>query len=122
MRWKGPVIRLSTNVSKQTSRARNRGCCKHEKNKFEPYGDLVDQAFSQFNKTLISNQDPYSQIENDEKPGTKYLNEHRSEHKEANKPSEILNFMPQILADDEITVNSLNLKQREVFNVDHAGA
>ena len=27
------------------------------KMKFEPYGDLVDQAFSQFNKNLINNQD-----------------------------------------------------------------
>ena len=35
------------------------------KMKFEPYCDLVDQAFSQFNENLINNQDPHSQIEND---------------------------------------------------------
>ena len=31
------------------------------KRKFEPYDDLAGQAFSQFNKTLINNQDPHSQ-------------------------------------------------------------
>ena len=31
--------------------------------KFEPYSDLVDQAFSQFNENSINNQDPHSQIE-----------------------------------------------------------
>ena len=34
--------------------------------KLEPYGDLLDQAFSQFNENLITNQDPHSQIENDD--------------------------------------------------------
>ena len=29
--------------------------------KFEPYGDLVDQAYSKFNETLINNQDPQRQ-------------------------------------------------------------
>ena len=43
------------------------------KMKFELYGDLVDQAFSQFNENLINNQDPHSQIENDETLGAEYL-------------------------------------------------
>ena len=30
--------------------------------KFEPYGDLADQAFSQFNEKSITNQDPHSQV------------------------------------------------------------
>ena len=34
--------------------------------KLEPNGDLVDQAFLQFNENLINNQDTQSQIENDE--------------------------------------------------------
>ena len=38
------------------------------KMKFEPYGDLDDQAFVQFNENLINNQDPHSQIENHETP------------------------------------------------------
>ena len=39
------------------------------KMKFEPCGNLVDQAFSQFIENLINNQDPHSQIENDENQG-----------------------------------------------------
>ena len=38
----------------------------------EPYGDLVDQASSHFSGTLIKNQDPHCQIENDETPGAEY--------------------------------------------------
>ena len=41
------------------------------KMKSEPYRDLVDQMFQQFNENLINNQDPHSQIENDETPGAK---------------------------------------------------
>ena len=37
--------------------------------KFESYGDLVDQGFLQFNENLINNQDPHSEIENEETPG-----------------------------------------------------
>ena len=40
--------------------------------KFEPYGDLVDQVFSKFNENSISNQNPYSQTENDETSGAEY--------------------------------------------------
>ena len=36
--------------------------------KFEPYGDLVDQAFWQCNKNLINNRDLQSQIKKDEIP------------------------------------------------------
>ena len=91
------------------------------KTKFERYGDLVDQAFSQLNENSITNQDPHSQIEKDETPGTEYLLENDSEDAEINKTSAIPNFMPKILPDDEITegIDSLNLKQREVFNVVH---
>ena len=41
---------------------------KINKIKFEPYGDLVDQALVIFNENLISNQDPHDQIQNNEKP------------------------------------------------------
>ena len=84
--------------------------------KFEPYGDLVDQAFSQFNKTSIANQDSHIQIENDETQGAEFPNENGSEDTETNKTSAIPNFIPKILQDDEITkgIISLNLKQREV--------
>ena len=43
--------------------------------KFEPYGDLVDQAFSQFNENSINNKDPHSQIENDETPEAEHPND-----------------------------------------------
>ena len=40
------------------------------KKKSEPYGDSVDQVFSQFNENLTKNQDPHSPTENDETPDT----------------------------------------------------
>ena len=67
------------------------------KTKFEPYGDSVDQAFSQFNVNSISNQDPHSQIQNDEAPGTEYCNENESEDTQANKISTVPSFIPEIL-------------------------
>ena len=75
----------------------------------EPYGNLVNQVFLQVNENLINNQDPPSQIENDETPRPEYPNESDSEEGETNN-SALRNFMPQILPDDEITevINSLN--------------
>ena len=89
--------------------------------KFKPYGDLVDQTFSQFNENSINNQDPHSQIGKDGTPEAEYANENDSEDTETNKTSVIPNFMPEILPDDEIAkgINSLNAKQREVFSVVH---
>ena len=73
---------------------------------------------------MIYNQDPHSQIENYETPGPKYPNESDSEEGEMNKSSAFPNFMPKILTDDEIKegINSLNSKQREVFNVAYTWA
>ena len=92
--------------------------------KFDRYGDLVDQAFSQSNENSINNQDPLSQIENDETPGAEYPNENDLEDTETNKTSVIPGFMPQILPDDEIAegINPLDSKQREVFSVVHTWA
>ena len=67
------------------------------KTKLEPYGDLGDQAFSQFNENSINNQDPHSQIENEETPDAEYSNENDSEDTETKKTSEISNFMPQMM-------------------------
>ena len=53
----------------------------------------------QFNTNLIDNQDPYSQIGNDETPGAEYPNESDSENEDTNRTSALSNFMPQILAD-----------------------
>ena len=86
--------------------------------RFEPCGNLVDQAFLQFNVNLINNQDPHSRIENDETPGAEYPNESDSEE---GKTSVLPNFVPQMLSDDKIAegVNSLNSKQKEIFNEIH---
>ena len=86
---------------------------------FESYGHLADQAFSQFNENLISNQDLHTQIENDVTPVAEYPSENDLEDTETNKTSAFRNFMLQILSNDEISnsINSLNSKQREVFNV-----
>ena len=82
--------------------------------KFEPCGELVNQAFSQFNENIINNQDPHRQIENDDTPEEEYPNENDSEDTETNKTS-ILNIMSQILPDDEIAkgIYSLDSKQRK---------
>ena len=80
--------------------------------KFEPYGDLVDPSFSQFNDNSITNREPLSQVENDETPGAEYLNENDSEDTETSKTSEIPNFTPKILPDDDRYI-SLNFKARE---------
>ena len=92
--------------------------------KFDPYDDLVDQTFWQFNDNLINNQDPQNQIENKEKLVAKYPKESDSEERETNKTFAFLNFMLQLLPDGEIVkgINSLNQKQREVFDVVHTWA
>ena len=45
------------------------------KTKFVPYGDLVDQDFSQFSITLIKNQDPYNQSVYNKTPGVGNVSE-----------------------------------------------
>ena len=78
----------------------------------------------QFNENLINNQDPYSQIENNETPGAEYPNESDSAEGEINRTFALPNFMLQILPENEIAqgINSLNSKQREIFNVVHTWA
>ena len=85
---------------------------------------LVDQDVSQFNENSIANPDPFSQVENDETPGAEYLNGNDSEDTETDKTSAVSNFMLKMLPDDKIAegINSLKLKQREVFNVVHTWA
>ena len=70
---------------------------------------------------MLNNLELHSQTENDEIPGAGYPNENDSGEGETNKLSALPNFMPQILPDDEVVkgTNSLNLKQRQVFNVVH---
>lgn len=67
---------------------------------------------TQINETLIKNQDPQDQTENDETPRANYSNENNSENTETKQNSAISNFMLQILAGDEITggINSWKIK------------
>ena len=69
--------------------------------KFESYGELVDQAFSQSNESSINNQDQHSQIRNDETPEAEHPNENDSGDAKTNQTSAITNFTPQILPGDE---------------------
>ena len=90
------------------------------KMKFERHGDLVDQAFVQFNENLINNQDPHSQTEHDETPEEEYPNESDLEEGETNRTFALPNVMPH--PDNEIAegINSLNSKQ--ILNVVHTWA
>ena len=89
--------------------------------KFKPNGGLLDEAYSRYNVNMLDNQDPIVQIENTEKREAVYSNDQHDENTESNKNSAIPNGMPRIMRDDEIlgSVNSLNSKQRNVFNVVH---
>ena len=78
-RWKRTVPRFFTNVSKQTARARSPGCHKHKQNNIWTIWWFSWSVFFQFNETLIINQDPHSQNENDETPGKEYPDENDSE-------------------------------------------
>ena len=71
---------------------------------------------------MLNNQDPHSQIENDETPVPEYVGGSGSEEGETNKTSSLPNFMPQILPDDEIAegIHFLDSKQWKVFNLVYA--
>ena len=49
--------------------------------KFEPFADLVDEAFANYNENLVNNQDAYGQIENDEtqQPSFENINDNEEE-------------------------------------------
>ena len=69
--------------------------------KFEPYGGLVDEAYSKFNEILLNNQDPQSQFENDEILEAEYSNGSYSDDREINEAPANTNFMPKILPDND---------------------
>ena len=92
----------------------------NNKIEFEPFGDLVEEAYLHYNEHLIGNQDPQGQIENDETEQADF-NENHNEEIDPNRSTAFSNFMPNVWSDDEIlqAINSLNSKQRDVFNVVH---
>ena len=80
--------------------------------KFEPYGDLVHEAYSHYNPNILDNQDPCSQNENDETGETVCSKDEDDQNAEPNRNSAILNFVLKIIADDEIleSIHPLNSK------------
>ena len=58
---------------------------------FEPYGDLVDEASSRYNTSMLDNQDHFGQIGE-----AVYSNDLNDENTESNKNSAIPNLMQTI--------------------------
>lgn len=79
----------------------------------------MHQADAKFNETLSDNQDPHSNIENDETPRTEYPCENDSKDWETSKTSAVPNIMLKMSPNDANAegISSLYSKQREVFNV-----
>ena len=85
-----------SHVVHQTNKLQEQGVqdlLNRSKIKFEPYGELVSQAFPQLIENLINNQDSHSQTEIDTTLEAKCFNENYSEDRETNKTSAIW-FMP----------------------------
>lgn len=67
---------------------------------------------------MIKNNDPHSQIENNERPDVEHPNESDSEEGETNKNFAFSNFVPQMLPDETAEgINSLHSKQSKIFNM-----
>ena len=70
--------------------------------KFEPYVELVDETYENFNAALVDNQDAYGQIANDETIAASY-NEDATETEDSENSSANLysaSLMPEILPND----------------------
>ena len=69
---------------------------------------------------MLDNQDPFVKIANDETGEAVYFNDD-DESTNSNRNSAIPNFTSRLIADNEIldSLNSLNLKQRDTFNIVH---
>ena len=64
--------------------------------KFEPYGDLADEAYSRCNVNILDNQDPFGQTENDETGQAVYSNDQDDEKSESNRNSSIPYFILRV--------------------------
>ena len=89
--------------------------------KFEPYSNLADEAYSRYNAKMLESQDPFTQIENDETGEAVCSDDQDDENTDSNINSAVPIFMPRIMVVDEIlkSINFLNSKQRDVFNIVH---
>ena len=70
--------------------------------KFEPYGDLADEAYSCYNGNMLDNPDYFGQIENNEIGEAMYFSDQGEENTKSNRNSVIPNFMSGIMVDDKI--------------------
>lgn len=70
---------------------------------------------------MLDNQETFGQIESNGTGEEVYSNGQDDENTESNRNSAVPNFMPRILAEDDIleSISSLNSKQRDLFNVVH---
>ena len=91
------------------------------KMKVQPYGDLVDQAFLKFSENIINNQDPQSEIENHETPGTEYLNKNVSEEIDTIEPSATPNFMLKISPGNETAEGIISLNSKQSLECSYIG-
>ena len=96
---------------------------RNNQRKFEPYAELADEAYENFNAELIDNQNAYGQIENDETITASYSEDstERDGYQNSSENLSSSSLMPEIPPDNEIagSTRSLNEKQRMVFNVVH---
>ena len=87
----------------------------NNEHKFEPYTELVDEAYENFNTELVDNQDSYGQIENDESVTASYSEEAKATEDSENSSANLYSasLMPEIPPDNEIagSIRSLNEKQ-----------
>ena len=86
--------------------------------KSQPYGTLVDEAYSLYNENVDDGQHLFDQTENYQ--WAKGVNEESNNEKpQKNSNSGLPRFMPTLLANDETfeMIMSLNVKQRTVFDV-----
>ena len=96
------------------------------KNIFEPYGDLVDSALLNLHTSLLTNQDAFSQQENDQVENELLSTSNEIESEDPSADAIILadnHFAPNIsstvIPDDELNTKicSLNAQQRQCFEI-----
>ena len=66
---------------------------------------------------MIKNQEPHSQIENDETPGPEYSNENDSGDTEPNKASAIAHFMSNISPDHDMESKIFSKIESKIFSI-----
>ena len=90
------------------------------KHKFEPFAEIVDEAYANFNAEETGNQEPFEQNSDDETNQGRN-NENSSEDSNTLKNDAKIGgySMPPLLSDDEIgeNIRVLNKKQRIIFDI-----